>query len=66
MNKKQKTPLLQKQGFTSFMGSVLAILCGLAVGFIAVSYTHLSFLPFYCSAYVYHSSVFACFLNFMA
>ena len=36
MNKKQKTPLLQKQGFTSFMGSVLAILCGLAVGFIVL------------------------------
>lgn len=36
MNKKQKTSLLQKQGFTSFMGSVLAILCGLAVGFIVL------------------------------
>lgn len=36
MNKKQKKPLLQKQGFTSFMGSVLAILCGLAVGFIVL------------------------------
>lgn len=36
MNKRQKKPLLQKQGFTSFMGSVLAILCGLAVGFIVL------------------------------
>ena len=36
MNKKQKTPLTQKQGFVSFMGSVLAILCGLVVGFLVL------------------------------
>ena len=36
MNKKQKTPLTQKQGFISFMGSVLAILCGLVVGFLVL------------------------------
>ncbi len=36
MNKKQKTPLTQKQGFVSFLGSVLAILCGLVVGFLVL------------------------------
>ena len=36
MNKKQKTPLTLKQGFVSFMGSVLAILCGLVVGFLVL------------------------------
>ena len=36
MNKKQKTPLTQKQGFVSFMGSVLAFLCGLVVGFLVL------------------------------
>ena len=39
-----KKSLTEKEGFSNFMASVLAILCGLAIGFVvllAVSMTHL-------------------------